>query len=117
VPISIVLDRDVRFTLRFWSSFPQEMGTRLNMSTTYHPQTDGQSDSTIQTLEDILRACVIDFGGSWDNHLPLMEFSYNNSYHSSIKVTTFEALHGSKCKMPVCWVDIGKRQVAGPGLV
>ncbi|GKA25250.1 putative reverse transcriptase domain-containing protein [Tanacetum coccineum] len=68
------------------------LGTRLDMSTAYHPQTDGQSERTIQTLEDMLRACVIDFGGSWDTHLPLAEFSYNNSYHSSIRCAPFEAL-------------------------
>ncbi|GJY83268.1 putative reverse transcriptase domain-containing protein [Tanacetum coccineum] len=66
------------------------------MSTTYHPQTDGQSERTIQTLKDMLRACVIDFGGNWDVHLPLVEFSYNNSYHSSIRCAPFEALYGRK---------------------
>ncbi|KAI3672432.1 hypothetical protein L6452_38520 [Arctium lappa] len=114
VPTSIVSDRDARFTSKFWSSFQREMGTRLNMSTAYHPQTDGQSERTIQTLEDMLRACVIDFGGSWDNHLPLIEFAYNNSYHSSIKAAPFEALYGRKCRTPICWADIGERQLAGP---
>ncbi|KAI3678914.1 hypothetical protein L6452_38218 [Arctium lappa] len=117
VPISIISDRDARFTSRFWLSFQQDMGTRLNMSTAYHPQTDGQSERTIQTLEDMLRACVIDFGGSWDNHLPLIEFAYNNSYHSSIKAAPFEALYGRKCRTPLCWADIGERQLVGPELV
>ncbi|GKC65791.1 reverse transcriptase domain-containing protein, partial [Tanacetum coccineum] len=85
VPISIISDHDSRFTSRFWQSMQEALGTRLDMSTAYHPQTDGQSERTIQTLEDMLRACVLDFGGSWDVHLPLVEFSYNNSYHSSIK--------------------------------
>ncbi|GKE06939.1 putative reverse transcriptase domain-containing protein, partial [Tanacetum coccineum] len=84
VPVSIISDRDGRFASQFWRSLHKALGTRLDMSTTYHPQTDGQSERTIQTLEDMLRACVIDFGGSWDTHLPLAEFSYNNSYHSSI---------------------------------
>ncbi|GJT07286.1 putative reverse transcriptase domain-containing protein [Tanacetum coccineum] len=85
VPVSIILDRDARFTSRLWQTFQKALGTRLDMSTAYHPQTDGQSERTIQTLEDMLRACVIDFGGSWDVHLPLAEFSYNNSYHTSIR--------------------------------
>ncbi|GJU82848.1 putative reverse transcriptase domain-containing protein [Tanacetum coccineum] len=72
------------------------MGTRLDMSTAYHPETDGQSERTIQTLEDMLRACVIDFGNGWEGHLPLIEFSYNNSYHASIKAAPFEALYGRK---------------------
>ncbi|KAJ9544494.1 hypothetical protein OSB04_024201 [Centaurea solstitialis] len=79
VPVSIISDRDVRFTSRFWERFHSELGTRLHFSTAYHPQTDGQSERTIQTLEDMLRACVLDFGGSWDTYLPLAEFSYNNS--------------------------------------
>ncbi|GKA00921.1 putative reverse transcriptase domain-containing protein [Tanacetum coccineum] len=73
------------------------LGTILDMSTVYHPQTDGQIERTIQTLEDMLRACVTDFGNSWVNHLPLVEFSYNNSYHASIKAAPFEALYGQKC--------------------
>nr|GEV30186.1 hypothetical protein [Tanacetum cinerariifolium] len=78
------------------------LGTKLNMSTTYHPETDGQSECTIQTLEDMLRACGMDFGGSWDTHLPLVEFSYNNSYHKSIKCAPFEALYGqSDAQVPL----------------
>ncbi|KAI3733111.1 hypothetical protein L1987_64329 [Smallanthus sonchifolius] len=84
MPLSIVSDRDSRFTSRFLQSFQKALGTQLNLSTAYHPQTDGQSERTIQTLEDMLRACVMDLGGSWDDHLPLMEFSCNNSYHTSI---------------------------------
>ena len=80
VPISIVSDRDLRFTAHFWKSFQKAMGTRLTMSTTFHPQTDGQSERTIQVLEDMLRACVLDYKGSWEEHLPLVEFAYNNSY-------------------------------------
>jgi hypothetical protein len=102
-PISVISDRDPRFTSQFWKSLHQAMGTRLDMSTAYHPQTDGQSERTIQTLEDMLRACVIDFGGSWDSHLPLIEFSYNNNYHSSIKCAPFDALYGRKCWSPLCW--------------
>ncbi|GKC95121.1 putative reverse transcriptase domain-containing protein [Tanacetum coccineum] len=105
VLVSIVSDRDGRFTLRCWKTIQKALGTRLDMSTAYHPQTDGQSERTIQTLEDMLRACVIDFGGSWDVHLPLVEFSYNNSYHSSIRCALFEDLYGRKCRSPVLWAE------------
>ncbi|GJR95324.1 putative reverse transcriptase domain-containing protein [Tanacetum coccineum] len=87
------------------------------MSTAYHPQTDGQSKRTIQTLKDMLRACVIDFGNDWVRHLPLVEFSYNNSYHASIKVAPFEALYSQKCRSPVCWADVGQVQLIGPEMV
>ncbi|GJX84696.1 putative reverse transcriptase domain-containing protein [Tanacetum coccineum] len=95
----------------------EALGTRLDMSTAYHPQTDGQSERTIQTLEDMLRACVMDFGGSWDTHLPLIEFSYNNSYHTSIKCAPFEALYGRKCRSPVIWTKVGESQLIGPEIV
>ncbi|GKC53143.1 putative reverse transcriptase domain-containing protein [Tanacetum coccineum] len=95
LPISIISDH---FTSRFWQSLQSALGTQLDMSTTYHPETDGQSERTIQTLEDMLRACVIDFGKGWERHLPLVEFSYNNSYHASIKAAPFEALYGRICK-------------------
>nr|GEV94311.1 putative reverse transcriptase domain-containing protein [Tanacetum cinerariifolium] len=101
VPVSIISDRDRRFTSHFWQTVQKALGTRLDLSTAYHPQTDGQSECTIQTLEDMLRACIIDFGGSWDVHLPLAEFSYNNSYHSSIRCAPFEALYGRKCRSPM----------------
>nr|GFA85118.1 putative reverse transcriptase domain-containing protein [Tanacetum cinerariifolium] len=87
------------------------------MSTTYHLETDGQSERTIQTLEDMLRACVIDFGKGWVNHFPLVEFSYNNSYHASIKAAPFQALYGRKCRSPVCWNEVGEFHLTGPELV
>ncbi|GJT21279.1 putative reverse transcriptase domain-containing protein [Tanacetum coccineum] len=93
------------------------LGTRLDLSTAYHPQTDGQSERTIETLEDMLRACVIDFGGSLDVHLPLAKFSYNNSYHLSIRCASFEALYGRKCRSPMLWAEIGEGSVIGPELV
>ncbi|GKB85651.1 putative reverse transcriptase domain-containing protein, partial [Tanacetum coccineum] len=118
VPISIISDRDSRFTSRFWQSMQEALGTRLDMSTAYHPQTDGQCDRTIQTLEDMLRACVLDdFEGSWDAHLPLVEFSYNNSYHSSVRCATFEALYGRKCRSPIMWAKVGEGQLIGPELL
>ncbi|KAD4179592.1 hypothetical protein E3N88_28183 [Mikania micrantha] len=87
------------------------------MSTAYHPQTDGQTERTNQTLEDMLRSCVIDFGGSWDIHLPLVEFSYNNSYHTSIQCAPFEALYGRKCRSPICWSEVGENQIIGPEFI
>ncbi|GJX74348.1 putative reverse transcriptase domain-containing protein [Tanacetum coccineum] len=93
------------------------LGSNLDMSTAYHPQTDGHSERTIQTLEDMLRACVIDFGNGWVRHLPLVEFSYNNSYHASIKAAPFEALYGQKCRSPVCWAEVGQVQLTGPEMV
>ena len=100
VPISIVSDRDPRFTSRFWKSFQDALGTRLNFSTTFHPQTDGQSERTIQTLEGMLRACVLEFRGSWDEYIALMEFAYNNQFHSSIGMAPYEALYGKKMQKP-----------------
>ncbi|GJS51721.1 putative reverse transcriptase domain-containing protein [Tanacetum coccineum] len=100
IPVSIICDCDGRFTLNFWRSFQKALGTDLSMSTAYHPEIDGQSKRTIQTLKDMLRACVIDFGKGWVKHLPLAEFSYNNSYHASIKAAPYEALYGRKCRSP-----------------
>ncbi|GJZ72386.1 putative reverse transcriptase domain-containing protein [Tanacetum coccineum] len=117
VPVSIISDRDTRFTSRFWRSLQKSLGTNLDMSTAYHPETDGQSERMIQTLEDILCACVIDFGSGWDKHLPLAEFSYNNSYHASIKVAPFEALYERKCRSHVCWSEVGDAQLTGPEMI
>nr|GFC60533.1 putative reverse transcriptase domain-containing protein [Tanacetum cinerariifolium] len=86
-------------------SLQKALGTSLDMSTAYHPETDGQSERTIQTFEDMLRACVIDFGNSYVKHFPLVKFSYNNSYHTSIKAAPFEALYGRKCRSPICWAE------------
>ncbi|GKA59084.1 putative reverse transcriptase domain-containing protein [Tanacetum coccineum] len=117
VPISIISDRDSRFTSRFCQTMQEALGTRLDMSTAYHPQTDGQSERTIQTLEDMLRACALDFGGSWDVHLLLVEFSYNNSYHSSMRCASFEALYGRKCRSPIMWAEVGEGHLIRPELV
>ncbi|GJU60285.1 putative reverse transcriptase domain-containing protein [Tanacetum coccineum] len=117
VPISIISDRDSHFTSRFWQSLQSALGTQLDMSTAYHPKTDGQSERIIQTLKDMFRACVIDFGKGWERHLPLVEFSYNNSYHASIKAAPFEALYGRKCRSPVCWTEVGDVQLTGPEII
>lgn len=102
VPATIVSKRDPRFTSHFWGGVQKALGTRLNFSIAFHPQIDGRSERTIQTLEDMLRACVLDLKGSWASHLPLVEFAYNNSYHSSNKATPYEALYGRKCRSQIC---------------
>ncbi|GJV02324.1 putative reverse transcriptase domain-containing protein [Tanacetum coccineum] len=107
VPVFIISDRNARFTTRLWQTFQKALGTQLDMSTAYHPQTDRQSNSTIQTLEDMFRTCVIEFGGSWDVHLPLAKFSYNNSYHTSIRCAPFEALYGRKCRCKPLEFEVG----------
>ena len=96
IPISIISDRDPRFTSRFWGKFQTTLGTRLKFSTEFHPQTDRQSKRVIQILEDMLRSCVIDYEGSWDRHIPLVEFEYNNGFQSSIGMAPYEALFGRK---------------------
>ncbi|GJR53235.1 putative reverse transcriptase domain-containing protein [Tanacetum coccineum] len=116
-PLPNICDRDGRFTSNFWRSFQKALGTNISMSTAYYPETDGQSERTIQTLEDMLRACVIDFGKGWVKHLPLAEFSYNNSYHASIKAAPYEALYGRKCRSPRCWAEVGEAQLTGPELI
>ncbi|GKU99825.1 hypothetical protein SLEP1_g12612 [Rubroshorea leprosula] len=112
VPVSIVSDKDPRFNARFWRSFQKAMGTQLKLSIAYHPQTDGQSKRTIQVLEDMLRTCALDLPESWDDHLPLVEFAYNNSYHSSIKMAPYEALYGRRCRAPICWAEVGYGRVS-----
>nr|GEW07827.1 putative reverse transcriptase domain-containing protein [Tanacetum cinerariifolium] len=117
VPVSIISNRDSYFTSIFWKSLQKALETRLNLSTAYHLETDGQSERTIQTLEDMLRACAMDFGGNWDTHLPLVEFLYNNSYHSSIKCAPFEALYGRRCRTPIAWTEVGEGKLLRPEIV
>ncbi|TQD86597.1 hypothetical protein C1H46_027863 [Malus baccata] len=117
VPVNIISDRDPRFTSKFWTAFQEALGTRLLYSTAYHPQTDGQSERTIQTLEDMLRSSVMQFGDSWHDRLDLMEFAYNNSFHSSIGMPPFEALYGKACRTPLCWSEVGERILEGPEIV
>ncbi|KAL0546091.1 hypothetical protein IC582_015996 [Cucumis melo] len=117
VPVSIVSDRDARFTSKFWKGLQTAMGTRLDFSTAFHPQTDGQTERLNQVLEDMLRACALEFPGSWDSHLHLMEFAYNNSYQATIGMAPFEALYGRCCRSPVCWGEVGEQRLMGPELV
>jgi len=111
IPLSIVSDRDTKFASRFWHGFQSAMGTEVRLSTAFHPQTDRQSERTIQTLEDMLRACALEYTGSWDHNLPLVEFAYNNSYHSSIDMAPYEALYGRRCRTPVYWTEVGERKL------
>ncbi|KAA0033475.1 pol protein [Cucumis melo var. makuwa] len=117
VPVSIVSDRDARFTSKFWKGLQTAMGTRLDFSTAFHPQTNGQTERLNQVLEDMLRACALEFPGSWDSHLHLMEFAYNNSYQATIGMAPFEALYGKCCRSPVCWGEVGEQRLMGPELV
>ncbi|CAJ2638266.1 unnamed protein product [Trifolium pratense] len=117
IPTSIISDRDPRFTSRFWESLQEALGTKLRLSSAYHPQTDGQSERTIQSLEDLLRACVLEQNVNWDSCLPLVEFTYNNSYHSSIGMAPFEALYGRRCRTPLCWYETGEGAILGPEIV
>jgi transposase InsO family protein len=97
----IISDRGSQFTSRFWKSFHENMDTKLKFSSAYHPQTDGHTERTNQVLEDMLRACALQHGSSWDKSLPYAKFSYNNSYQASLKMSPFEALYGRKCRTPL----------------
>ena len=117
VPVTILSDRDPRFTSQFWKSFQKAMETQLSMSTAFHPQTDGQSKRTIQILEDMLRACVLDLNGSWEEHLPLVEFAYNNSYQASIQMAPYEALYGRPCRSLICWTEVRESSITSLDLI
>ena len=93
------------------------MGTRLTMSTTFHPQTDGQSETTIQVLKDMLQAFILDHKGRWEEHFPLVEFAYNNSYQASIQMAPYEALYGRPCRSPLCWTEVGESSITSPDLI
>lgn len=117
VPKTIVSDRDARFTSKFWKEVTEAFGIELRLSTAFHPQTDGQSERTIQTLEDMLRACALDYQGNWSVRLPLIEFSYNNSYHASIQMPPFQALYGRPCRTPLSWDDTVDHVTLGPDYI
>jgi hypothetical protein len=117
IPKTIISDRGAQFVTRFWEQFQQTLGTKLIRSSAYHPQTDGQTERINQILEDMLRACVIQYDKHWDKCLALAEFSYNNSYRSSIKMAPFEDLYGRQCRTPLNWSQTGEREIFGPDLV
>jgi hypothetical protein len=110
----IVSDRGSQFTSKFWEKLHESMDTKLNFSSAYHPQMDGQTERTNQILEDMLRACALKYGKSWDKSLPCVEFSYNNSYQASIKMAPYEALYGRQCRTPLFWSQTRESQVFGP---
>jgi hypothetical protein len=112
VPKKIVLDRGSQFTSKFWEKLHESMDTKLNFSSAYHPQTDGQTERTNQILEDMLRACALKYGKSWDKSLPYAKFSYNNSYQDSIEMASYEALYGRQCRTPLFWSQTGESQVS-----
>ena len=113
----IVSNWDPRFTAHFWENFQRAMGIWLMMSTTFHPQKDVQLERTIQTLDDMLQECVLGLKGSWEEHLPLVEFAYNNNYQASIQMAPYGALYGRPCQSLVCWIEVGERTKTGPELV
>ena len=117
VPVTIVSDRDSKFTSRFWPRLQNALGTTLHFSTAFPSQTDGQSKRTIQNLEDMLRACVLDFKGLWVKYLSLVEFAYNNSYQVSIEMAPYEALYERKCRTPICWDEVGERKLNSEELI
>nr|AAR06321.1 putative integrase [Oryza sativa Japonica Group]ABF97398.1 retrotransposon protein, putative, Ty3-gypsy subclass [Oryza sativa Japonica Group] len=117
VPKKIVSDQASQFTSKFWKKLLEEMASKLNFSTSYHPQTDGQTERVNQILEDMLRACVLDFDGSCYKNLPYAEFSYNNSYQASLQMAPYEALYGRKCRTPLLWDQTGERQVYGTDIL
>jgi len=112
IPLSIISDRDTKFASRFWQGFQTALGTEVHLSTAFHPQTNGQSERTIQTLEDMVRACALEYTGNWDHNLPLVEFAYNNSYHCSIDMVPYEALYGRRYRTLVCWDEVGERKLS-----
>ncbi|KAK8928937.1 hypothetical protein KSP39_PZI017240 [Platanthera zijinensis] len=117
IPKSIVSDRDGRFTSKDWRLVQKSLGTKLKFSTAFHPQTDGQTERTNRTLEDMLRMCTLDFGKKWEDHLFMVEFAYNNSYQASIKMTPYEALYGRRCRTPMSWIEAGDTKLLGKEVV
>jgi hypothetical protein len=117
VPKKIVSDRGTQFTSRFWEKLHESMETKLNFSSAYHPQTDGQTERTKQILEDMLRACPLKHGESWDKSLLYAEFSYNNNYQASLKMASFEALYGRKCRTSLYLSQTGESQLFGKDII
>jgi hypothetical protein len=117
IPKMIISDRGAQFIARFWEQLQFALGTKLIRSSAYHPQTDGQTERINQILEDMLRACVLQYDKNWDKCLSLVEFSYNNNYQTSLKMAPFEALYGRRCRNPLSWSQTGECKIFGPNLV
>ena len=116
IPKDIVFDRGQRFQVRFWQALQKAFGTKLNFSSSFHPEIDGHTKWVNQVLEDMLRAFVLVFQEKWEKYLPLLEFSYNNSYQSTIQMAPFKAVYGLKCRIPLCWKDPDEALIIGPEL-
>jgi hypothetical protein len=117
IPKTIVSNKDPKFTSNFWKGLFEGFGTNLNFSTTYHPESDGQTKRVNRVIEDILRMYVMDKPSRWEDYLLLVEFTYNNGYHASLKMSPFEALYGRMCNTPVSWDNPADRAVVGPELL
>jgi transposase InsO family protein len=117
IPKTIGSDRGTQFVAHFWEQLHESLGTRLIRSSSYHPQTDGQTERVNQIVEDMLRASIMHFDKSWEKCLSLAELSYNNSYQASLKMAPFEALYGRRCRTPSNWSEAGERTLFGPDLV
>jgi transposase InsO family protein len=109
IPRTIISDRGAQFIAHFWEQLQGSLGTKLIRSSAYHPQTDGQTERVNHIPKDMLRACVMHYGKDWDKCLSLAEFSYNNNYQSSLKMTPFEALYGRRCRTPLNWSQVEER--------
>jgi hypothetical protein len=114
---TIISGRGTQFVACFWEQLQECLGTQLIRSSSYHPQTDGQTERINQILEDMLRASILNSDKSWDKCLSLAEFSYNNSYQASLKMAPFDALYGRRCRTPLNWSEAGERTLFGPELV
>jgi transposase InsO family protein len=117
IPKTIISDRGTQFAARFWEHLHECLGTKLIRSSSYHPQTDGQTERINQIVEDMLRASILHFDNSWEKCLSLAEFSYNNIYQASFKMAPFDALYGRRCRTPLNWSETGERTLFGPDLV
>jgi hypothetical protein len=117
VPKKIVSDRGTQFTSKFWERLHEALDTQLRFSSAYHPQNDGQTERVNQILEDMLRACALQYGRSWDKSLPYAEFSYDNSYQESLKMAMFEMLYGRRCRTPLFQSEARERKVFGPDIL
>ncbi|TYI29851.1 hypothetical protein ES332_A05G345700v1 [Gossypium tomentosum] len=117
MPLSIVSDRDPRFTSQFWKKLQEALGTKLHFCTAFLLQMNSQSERIIQILEDMLRCCILEFEGTWEQYLPLIEYAYNNSFQSSIKMAPYEALYGRKCRTPLYWIELNENKIHGVNLI
>lgn len=117
IPVLITSDRASRFISRFWSGLQSALDTKLTFCTAFHPQTDGQFERIIKTMEDMLQACALDFSDSWNQYLPLPKFVYNNNFQANIQMALYEAFYGWKCRSLVCWDDVGERKLSGPEIL